>query len=49
MISTHLRRPLGLLLLLSLLLVGGCGKKGALYHPDDPQHKPAPSQPAPSN
>jgi predicted small lipoprotein YifL len=48
MCAMNLRRILPLTLLLGLLLAGGCGKKGALYHPDDDvdKDKTAAEQPA---
>ena len=35
---THQHRA-GLLLALTLLLTAGCGQKGSLYLPDDPEHR----------
>ena len=35
---THQHRA-GLLLALVLLLTAGCGQKGSLYLPDDPEHR----------
>lgn len=42
---THQHRT-GLLLVLTLLLTAGCGQKGSLYLPDDPEHRESRLSPA---